>query len=307
MNRRDFLKSAAAAAGVAAGWAHLAKGQSGGAAVSQAGAGADARKPAVLNLCSQESRVPGKSLREKVEKLQSWGAAGVEITGRKVAERVREIKDAVKGTTVKVSAVCAGYFRLIDPDESKRKAGAQQLKDLCSPAGEIESVGIIMVPAFNNHPQLHPKEARKVLVDTLPEIGEAARKAGTRILMEPLNRGEAFFLRQLADAASICRDVNHPGIGMMGDFYHMYKEETSDLGAFISAGKYLYHVHLGSRLRYMPGQDERSFVDGFRGLKMIGYRGYCSMECKCKKGTDPDKAIPESFRFLERQWKEATI
>ena len=58
-------------------------------------------------------------------------------------------------------------------------------------AGEIESVGIIMVPAFNNHPQLHPKEARKVLVDLLAEIGEVAHKAGTRILLEPLNRGEA--------------------------------------------------------------------------------------------------------------------
>ena len=59
---------------------------------------------------------------------------------------------------------------------------------------------------------------------------------GSRVLLEPLNRGEAFFLRQVADAASICRDINSPGVQMMGDFYHMYIEETSDLGAFLSAG-----------------------------------------------------------------------
>jgi sugar phosphate isomerase/epimerase len=304
MDRREFLKSSALAAGAAAGvyaLAGRAPAQDAPAAATAAGA---EKKPAVLKISSQEGRVPGKGLREKVETLQSWGAAGVELSAN-IKDRVAEIKDAVKGTSIAVSAICAGYFQLIDPDEAKRKQGAQRLKDLCGPAGEVGSTGVIMVPAFNNHDQLPPKEARKVLVDILPEIGEAARKAGTRILMEPLNRGEAFFLRQLADAASICRDVNSPGIGMMGDFYHMCKEETSDCGAFLSAGPYLHHVHLASRLRNLPGQDDRSFVDGFRGLKMIGYQGFCSLECGVKGQAAVE--IPKAFRFLEQQWKEATI
>ena len=304
MDRREFLKSSALAAGAAAGvyaLAGRAPAQDAPAAATVAGA---EKKPAVLKISSQEGRVPGKGLREKVETLQSWGAAGVELSAN-IKDRVAEIKDAVKGTSIAVSAICAGYFQLIDPDEAKRKQGAQRLKDLCGPAGEVGSTGVIMVPAFNNHDQLPPKEARKVLVDILPEIGEAARKAGTRILMEPLNRGEAFFLRQLADAASICRDVNSPSIGMMGDFYHMCKEETSDCGAFLSAGPYLHHVHLASRLRNLPGQDDRSFVDGFRGLKMIGYQGFCSLECGVKGQAAVE--IPKAFRFLEQQWKEATI
>ena len=304
MDRRDFLKSSALAAGAAAGVYALAGRASAQDAPAAATAAPAEKKPGVLKLSSQESRVPGKSLREKVEKLQQWGAAGVELSAN-IKDRVAEIKDAVKGTNIVVSAVCAGWFQLIDPDEAKRKQGAQRLKDLCGPAGEVGSTGVIMVPAFNNHDQLPPKEARKVLVDILPEIGEAARKAGTRILMEPLNRGEAFFLRQLADAASICRDVNSPSIGMMGDFYHMCKEETSDCGAFLSAGPYLHHVHLASRLRNLPGQDDRSFVDGFRGLKMIGYQGFCSLECGVKGQAAVE--IPKAFRFLEQQWKEATI
>jgi sugar phosphate isomerase/epimerase len=304
MDRREFLKSSALAAGAAAGvyaLAGRAPAQDAPAAAKAAGA---EKKPAVLKLSSQEGLVPGKTLREKVQTLQQWGAAGVEL-GSNIKDRVAEIKDAVKGTSIAISAICAGYFQLIDPDEAKRKQGAQRLKDLCGPAGEVGSTGIILVPAFNNHDQLPPKEARKVLVDLLPEIGEAARKAGTRILMEPLNRGEAFFLRQLADAASICRDANNPGIGMMGDFFHMCREETSDCGAFLSAGPYLHHVHLASRTRKLPGQDDRSFVDGFRGLKMIGYQGFCSLECGVKGKADME--IPKAFRFLEQQWKEATI
>jgi hypothetical protein len=94
-----------------------------------------------------------------------------------------------------------------------------------------------------------------------------------------------------------------PGICMMGDFYHMYIEETSDLGAFISAGKYLHHVHLASRRRVLPGQDERQFVDGFRGLKWIGYQDYCSFECGVRG--NPMVEIPKSMAFLRDQWEKA--
>jgi sugar phosphate isomerase/epimerase len=92
---------------------------------------------------------------------------------------------------------------------------------------------------------------------------------------------------------------------MMGDFFHMCREETSDCGAFLSAGPYLHHVHLASRRRNLPGQDDRSFVDGFRGLKMIGFQDFCSLECGVKGKADAE--IPKAFRFLEQQWKEATI
>jgi len=99
--------------------------------------------------------------------------------------------------------------------------------------------------------------------------------------------------------------VNHPGVMMMGDFYHMAKEETSDLGAFISAGKYLHHVHLASRTRKLPGQDERSFVEGFRGLKMIGFQDYCSFECGVEG--DREVEIPKSVKFLREQWQMAVV
>jgi len=68
----------------------------------------------------------------------------------------------------------------------------------------------------------------------------------------------------VADAASIVRDCKSPGLAVMGDFYHMFYEETSDLGALISGGPYVHHVHMASAYdRVLPGQDDRQFVDGF--------------------------------------------
>ena len=90
---------------------------------------------------------------------------------------------------------------------------------------------------------------------------------------------------------------------MMGDFYHMYIEETSDLGAFISGGKHVHHVHLASRKRNLPGQDERSFIDGFKGLKYIGFQDFCSLECGVQG--DAEVEIPKAVRFLREQWEKA--
>jgi len=299
MERRSFLKGSVAGAGLAAGVKALGP---------RPAMAEEARKTpkAQLKICSQDGRIPGKSLREKIEKLQKWGAVGVEVGGRGLARRAKEITDALKGTTVKLSAICAGYSGvLISSDKANRDRAAESLKDLLTVAGGLGAVGVVAVPAFNRAKQLVGKEARKVLVEMLGPLGEHAQKAGTRVLLEPLNLREAYFLRQLADAASICRDVNSPGVALMGDFYHMYIEETSNQGAFLSAGKYLHHVHLGSIKRKLPGQDARSFVDGFRGLKRIGYQGYISLECGCIGNRDVE--TPKSFRFLEKQWAEATI
>jgi len=141
------------------------------------------------------------------------------------------------------------------------------------------------------------------LMEHLAEIGEHGAKVGGRILLEPLNRGEAWFLRQVADAAAMCREINSPGVAAMGDFYHMNIEEPSDMGAFISGGRWLHHVHLASRKRVLPGQDERDFTDGFKGLKAIGYGDYCSLECGCDG--DREVEIPKAAKFLRAQWKAA--
>jgi sugar phosphate isomerase/epimerase len=203
-----------------------------------------------------------------------------------------------------MSAICAGYDKcLLADEEADRRRAVDTMKAILTPAGAIGSAGMICVPAFNGQSNLHFPEARKILIDLLKELGEFAVAAKTRVLLEPLNRGECMFLRLVADAAAICRDVDSPGVGLMGDFYHMCIEETSDEGAFLSGGAYTHHVHLASRRRVMPGQDERSFVSGFKGLQQIGYTDYCSFECGCDG--DREVEIPKAVKFLQAQWEEA--
>lgn len=182
------------------------------------------------------------------------------------------------------------------------------MAELIIAAGEFESTGVIIVPAFNNQVPVmpHTQETRDFLCEQFDEMGTFAQQHGTTVILEPLNRREAFYLRQVADAASICRDINNPGVTCLGDFWHMTWEETSDMGAFISAGDYLQHVHIASReRRSVPGEDGAAdnYVDGFRGLKMIGYNKYVSYECGIQ--SEREVVVPASLELLRKQWEEA--
>lgn len=261
-------------------------------------------KRAVLQIASQEGRVPGKDLPEKLAKMESWDMDGLEVGGRGLEKRIGEINRALKNSRIKMSAICAGFDgALMSDDEATRKKCVESMKVILEAAGAICSTGLIYVPAFNGQTKLNHIEGRKILLDLLPELCQFAEANGTRMLLEPLNRKETWYIRLVADAAAICRDVNHPAACVMGDFYHMYIEETSDMGAFLSAGDMLHHVHLASIKRNLPGQDERDYVNGFKGLKMLNYQDFCSFECGCVG--DPEVEMPKSVKFLRNQWKKA--
>ena len=293
ITRRGFLATGATAAA--------------GSALLQNVSAADepkAKPKAEFKLSSQLSRIPGRDLQEKLAYMEKWDFDAVEL-GSDVVGNEKKYLDALKNTKLQVSAICWGAHNgdLVSDVVSKRAPGLNALRDTLTSAGELGAVGVIYVPAFNGQTKLDNREIRKLLLDTLPALGEHAEKHNTHVILEPLNRKEAFFLRQVADAASIARDCKSQGIAVMGDFYHMYIEEPSDMGAFISGGPLLRHVHLASRIRKLPGQDERQFVDGFRGLKWIGYRDYCSFECGVRG--DRETEIPKSMAFLREQWSMA--
>ncbi|MBR1927849.1 MAG: TIM barrel protein, partial [Bacteroidales bacterium] len=152
----------------------------------------------------------------------------------------------------------------------------------------------------------HTQETRDYLCEELHKLGEFAKSHGTTVILEPLNRKEAYFMRLVADAAAIARDADSDGVKAMGDFWHM-QEETSDFGALMSAGKkYLQHIHIASRgNRKMPGENGEidNYVDGFKALQQIGYDKYVCFECGC--GGDRATLVTAAVNLLRAQWEEA--
>ncbi len=266
---------------------------------------------AKLRISSQIHIIPGEKDEDKFERMKKWGIEGVELAGWHTNDP-DYWKRVITDNGLTPSAVCWGSHNgdLCSDVVEKRQQGVDDLKKALEGAGIIVCTGVIYVPAFNGQTKLTNQEIRKVLMDTFPALAEFAAECGTNIILEPLNRGEAYFLRQVADGAAIARDVNNgKGIGVMGDFYHMSIEETDMMGAFISAGSYLKHVHLAGGVtdprRTIPGQNKTRFVEGFRGLKYIGYDKFCSFECGVRG--DKEVEIPKACEFLRREWELAVI
>ena len=262
-----------------------------------------------LRLSFQERIAPGESLNERLDFMENLGIVGLEPSGRNLANRVGELQQALSGRNIKVSAICAGFRGFILAEDSNVKAEFDAtMRDIIAAAGELGSTGVIMVPAFNGQKPCmpHTLETRQYLCEQLHELGEFALKHNTTVILEPLNRKEAHYLRQVADAAAICRDSKSAGVKCMGDFWHM-QEETSDYAALMAAGKdYLQHVHVASRgRRIMPGEDGEldNYVEGFRALKQLEYPHYVSFEC----GTKGDRAqtVTTAVELLRSQWEQA--
>ncbi len=264
-------------------------------------------KEAVLKLCSQESRIPGANFAEKVKNLEAWGAAGVELGGD---PDVAAIKPILADSKLKVSALCWGSDsgRLVSMDLKARQEGIDKLKKALEKAGELGANGVIFVPCFHGQSELKPEELDKVLAEILPGLGDFAQQHKTHVLIEPLCKNETFYINSVVQGTEICKKVNNPGIAVMGDFFHMHTEDPDAKAAFIAAGSHLLHVHMASRpSRQLPGTDNDNYVEGFRGLKQIGYQQYVSLECGIKKGQKPEEAIPACFDLLRKQWEEATV
>ena len=302
MDRRSFLGSAAA------GIAGAAVLSTPAGLLTSCATGTSRKSSPELKLSFQEGTAPGESLNEKFDYMEKLGIVGFEPHGKQLLKRAEEFRQALNGRNIKVSAICAGFDGFILAEDPAVKASFDSsMRELIAAAGEIGSTGVIMVPAFNGQKPCmpHTMETRDYLCEQLHELGEYALKHNTTVILEPLNRKEAFYLRLVSDAAAICRDADSEGVRCMGDFWHM-QEETSDYAAFISAGKYLQHVHVASRgQRRMPGEDGQldNYIDGMRALKELDYQNYISFEC----GTDADREIvvPAAVELLRSQWEQA--
>lgn len=309
LNRRRFLKSSMMGAALAtvgnsalAGSATLGWDEHQRLVQSESGS-----KVPELKISFQERIPPGETLREKFDYMEQHGVVGFEPSGKGLLQRVPQLKEELKGRNIQVSAVCAGFDGFIlSTDAAIRKQFHDTMTEIIIAAGQLGSTGVIFVPAFTRQVPVmpHTMETRDFLCEEIDKLGNIAHENGTTVIFEPLNRKEAFYMRQVADAASICRDINNPGVRCMGDFWHMTWEETSDSGAFFSAGEYLQHVHIASReRRSMPGEDGAAdnFVDGFRALKQMGYDKYVSFECGCQG--DRSLVVPAALELMRKQYE----
>jgi sugar phosphate isomerase/epimerase len=260
-----------------------------------------------MKLSCQENLVPGATFADRLANLAEWGYEGVELTDFDglLRSRAAEIKSALADSPVRASTICGGSnVQFIHPVRSRRDESVRQQREILRLCAEFGAIGCIVVPLFNHDPRIPDLDPiatteglqRDLLVALMRPLAQEAADLGVCMLLEPLVRYESDFPRDLAEAASICDEVDSPGLKLMADFFHMNVEEADIPASLEAAARHLRHVHLADSNRQVPGRGHTDFVDGFRALRRIGYDGFAALECRI--ADPPGETLRATAAFL---------
>ncbi|MBP3435559.1 MAG: sugar phosphate isomerase/epimerase [Clostridia bacterium] len=130
------------------------------------------------------------------------------------------------------------------------------------------------------------------LVELLRRFGDIAEQYDVDIYLEPLRHFETDVINTVLEAVEICKQVGHPRVGCMADFYHMamVEEPFSDIAR---ADGYLRHIHVAiAPDRTIPLLKDSAQVEAMaKALRAIGYGGRIVLEGAAKP--DMDTALRE--------------
>jgi sugar phosphate isomerase/epimerase len=281
------------------------------------------RRDEAVKLSCQEHIVPGESFAERLAFLNDLGFEGIELTlgDRGIMEgslrhRVEEIRSALADSPVRVSAVCTKVYDLLDCNPEARKAAMAQVVDGLEVAAAVGAVGNIIVPRFGApvlpdlSPVFAPRQLEQLLiVAMLKELASRAEELGVLIMMEPLHRYIAKFLRTVDHGIQICQEVGSPNVRIMIDTFQSLQDEVWVPDSIRRAGPFVHHIHLSDNNRRLPGFGSTDFRAIFAALRDINYGNYMSYECEVPgdKAAELRAAADFTKRALEESKEVARV
>lgn len=116
------------------------------------------------------------------------------------------------------------------------------------------------------------------LAERLRDLGEYGAERGVELGIEPLNRFETSFMNTTAQTLELVERVNHPGVGLALDMFHLGIEEKSLGDAIRLAEGRIKHVQVAENDRGTPGTGQLDWDGVARALQEVGYDGRVVIE-----------------------------
>jgi D-psicose/D-tagatose/L-ribulose 3-epimerase len=172
--------------------------------------------------------------------------------------------------------------------------------------GLAESFGAKVIvfgsPGARTVPDGFPRDkAWGQLKQFLQTCGEVIQSQGYGMVIgiEALRRPETNIINSVSEALKLAREVNHPKIRIIVDFYHL-AFENEDPAVIVGARDMIVHLQIADpRERTFP-TDEASdprYAAFFTNVRKIGYNGRISIEAN---SNDVEKDARASLAFLKR-------
>ena len=157
-------------------------------------------------------------------------------------------------------------------------------------------------PGARTVPEGFPRDrAWNQLKDFLRTCGDViqSRGYGMVIGIEALRKPETNIVNSVAEALKLAREVNHPKIRIIVDFYHL-AFENEDPAVILQARDMIVHLQIADpRERTFPVSDagEPRYAAFFGNLRKIGYQGRISIEAN---SNNLEADAPASLAFLKK-------
>lgn len=112
--------------------------------------------------------------------------------------------------------------------------------------------------------------------------GDIARPKGIVIAIEPLRKKESNIINTGAEALRLVREVDHPNVKMIIDYFHL-REENEKPEIILQARKEIVHFHFANphgRVWPKDPSEDAEYGRFFELVKKIGFRGGISIEAR---------------------------
>jgi sugar phosphate isomerase/epimerase len=168
---------------------------------------------------------------------------------------------------------------LTDPDAAIRKKSIAYISEFIDVAAQFNAPAIIgsMQGRWGENGSTR-EQALGWLAETLQTLGPRAKKQGTVLLYEPLNRYETNLFNRSGEAATFLEQQHIEGVSLLCDLFHMNIEEADVAATLRTVKKHVGHIHFADSNRRAVGLGHTDMAPIAQALIDINYQTFISAE-----------------------------
>jgi sugar phosphate isomerase/epimerase len=189
---------------------------------------------------------------------------------------------------------------------------------LCGPAADLGALDAYLRRAFSRMASLGGAAvvlgsgaARRIpdgwprdraldqIAEAVQLAGEEATRAGLRLALEHLNRGECNVLNTVAECHAFIRDRGLQGVWLLVDLYHL-EVEHEPAESVAAGGALVAHAHTAGGGRGSPDTPGYDYAGFVAALKRAGYDARISAENSWR---DLAAQAPAALAFMRAGWE----
>ena len=218
---------------------------------------------------------------QRLEKVAEAGYHAVELVNeyeKWSPDDFRRASAKLRSLGIMVDAMAGVWTGIANPQAQDKFLA--DLTRLIPIAEQLECPGIIVLSG-DRVEGLSREAHHQSCIESLKRAAEIADKRNFTLLLENIDQEEnpKYYLTSVAEGFEIIRQVNHPRVKFLYDFYH---EQISEGNLIEKLEKNIAHVGLMHVAdvpgRHEPGTGEINYANIYRKLAQLNYRGYVTME-----------------------------